>query len=141
AVRAIWPDKFPLTVRLSCTDWVEGGWDIEQSVELAKHLKANGVDLIDCSSGGSVPDAKIPVAPSYQVPFAERIRREANIATAAVGFITEAEQANEIVREGRADLVLLAREFLRDPYWPAHAARELNCKAALPAPDQYARAW
>jgi 2,4-dienoyl-CoA reductase-like NADH-dependent reductase (Old Yellow Enzyme family) len=141
AVRAIWPDKLPLTVRLSCTDWVEGGWDIEQSVELARQLKSNGVDLVDCSSGGSVPDAKIPVAPGFQVPFAERIRREANIATAAVGFITEPEQANEMVREGRADLVLLAREFLRDPYWPAHAARELNCKTALPAPNQYARAW
>jgi 2,4-dienoyl-CoA reductase-like NADH-dependent reductase (Old Yellow Enzyme family) len=141
AVRAVWPDRLPLAARLSCSDWVPGGWDIEQSVELARRLKAEGIDLIDCSSGGAVPDAKIPVKPGYQVPFAEQIRREAGIATAAVGFITTPAQAEEIIREGRADLVLLAREFLRDPYWPMHAARELNYQAAVPAPPQYARAW
>ena len=141
AVRAAWPDRFPLAARLSCSDWVEGGWDIGQSVELARRLKADGVDLIDCSSGGSVPDARIPVAPGYQVPFAERIRREANIATTAIGFITEPQQAEAIIRTGQADLVLLAREFLRDPYWPAHAAKALGQSDKLPPPPQYARAW
>jgi 2,4-dienoyl-CoA reductase-like NADH-dependent reductase (Old Yellow Enzyme family) len=141
AVRAAWPETFPLAARLSCSDWVEGGWDIEQSIALAKSLKGEGVDLIDCSSGGNVPDAKITVAPGYQVPFAERIRREADIATAAVGFITEPKQADDIVRSGQADIVLLAREFLRDPYWPAHAARMLGQKDKLPPPSQYARAW
>lgn len=139
AVRAVWPEKFPFTVRISCSDWSPGGWDLEQSVELARHLKKEGVDLIDCSSGGLVPDAKIPVAPGYQVPFAERIRREAGIATAAVGFITEPKQADEIISKGQADLVLLAREFLRDAYWPVHAAKVLGVK--LPPPPQYARAW
>ncbi|HEX2853143.1 MAG TPA: NADH:flavin oxidoreductase/NADH oxidase [Opitutaceae bacterium] len=141
AVRAEWPDRLPLTVRLSCTDWVEGGWDIGQSVELSRRLKNEGVDLIDCSSGGAVPNAKIPSTPGYQVPFAERIRREAGIATAAVGLITEARQADEIIRSGRADLVLLAREFLRDPNWPLHAARELGCAEAITPPVQYARAF
>jgi 2,4-dienoyl-CoA reductase-like NADH-dependent reductase (Old Yellow Enzyme family) len=141
AVRAVWPDKLPLTVRISCTDWVEGGWDIEQSIELARRLKAQGVDLIDCSSGGTVPDAKIPVGAGYQVPFAERIRHEAGIATAAVGSITEPTHADEIIRNGRADLVLLAREFLREPYWPLKAARILGRKDALTTPVQYARAW
>jgi 2,4-dienoyl-CoA reductase-like NADH-dependent reductase (Old Yellow Enzyme family) len=141
AVRVAWPDKLPLAVRISCTDWVPGGWDIEQSVELARRLKAEGVDLIDCSSGGNVPDAKIPVGPGYQVPFAERIRKEAAIATAAVGMITIPAQADEIVRQGRADLVLLAREFLRDPYWPMRAARALGHAAAVPSPVQYMRAW
>ncbi len=140
-VRAVWPENLPLTVRISCSDWVEGGWDIEQSVELARRLKQEGVDLIDCSSGGMVPNAKIAVGPGFQVPFAERIRREAGIATAAVGMITEPKQADEIVRQGQADLVLLAREFLRDPYWPAHAARTLGHKGAVTAPLQYARAW
>ncbi|HXT12537.1 MAG TPA: NADH:flavin oxidoreductase/NADH oxidase [Candidatus Angelobacter sp.] len=141
AVRATWPEEFPFTVRLSCSDWVDGGWDIDQSVELARRLKAEGVDLIDCSSGGSAPHAKIAVGPGYQVPFAEKIRREANIATAAVGFITEPKQADDIIRHGQADLVLLARELLRDPYWPAHAAQELGHKDKLPPPVQYARAW
>ena len=139
AVRAVWPDKLPLTVRLSCTDWVKDGWNLEQSVELSRRLKSEAVDLIDCSSGGLVPDAKIPVAPCYQVPFAERIRREAGIATAAVGFITRPEEADAVVRSGKADLVLLARELLRDPYWPAHAAQVLGRK--LRVPPQYARAW
>jgi 2,4-dienoyl-CoA reductase-like NADH-dependent reductase (Old Yellow Enzyme family) len=141
AVRAVWPDKLPLTARISCTDWVEGGWDVEQSVELARRLKAEGVDLIDCSSGGTVPHAKIPVGPGYQVPFAERIRREAGIATAAVGSITEPTHADEIIRNDRADVVLLAREFLREPYWPLKAARVLGQKEALTIPVQYGRAW
>lgn len=141
AVRVVWPEKLPLTVRLSCTDWVEGGWTIEESVELARRLKAEGVDLIDCSSGGAVADAKIPAGPGYQVQFAERIRREAGIATAAVGLITEPAQADAIVRAGRADVVLLAREFLRDPHWPLRAARALGLKDAVVPPPQYARAY
>jgi 2,4-dienoyl-CoA reductase-like NADH-dependent reductase (Old Yellow Enzyme family) len=139
AVRQVWPDKLPLAVRISAIDWKEGGWDIEQSIELAKLLKAEGVDLMDCSSGGVVPDAKITVVPGYQVPFAEKIRHSANIATAAVGFITEPKQADDIVRQGQADVVLLARQMLVDPYWPAHAAKALGHK--LPPPNQYARAW
>jgi 2,4-dienoyl-CoA reductase-like NADH-dependent reductase (Old Yellow Enzyme family) len=141
AVRAVWPERLPLAVRISCTDWVEGGWDLEQSIELARRLKAEGVDLIDCSSGGTVTDAKIPVGAGYQVPFAERIRREAGIATAAVGSITEPTHADEIIRNGRADVVLLAREFLREPYWPRIAARALGHRDLLPAPIQYGRAW
>jgi 2,4-dienoyl-CoA reductase-like NADH-dependent reductase (Old Yellow Enzyme family) len=139
AVRKTWPDNLPLAVRISAIDWMPGGWQIEDSIALAKLLKAEGVDLMDCSSGGVVPDAKIKVEPGYQVPFAEKIRRDASIATAAVGFITEPKQAEEIIASGRADLVLLAREFLRDAYWPVHAARALGHK--LPPPNQYARAW
>jgi 2,4-dienoyl-CoA reductase-like NADH-dependent reductase (Old Yellow Enzyme family) len=139
AVRKVWPDNLPLAVRISAIDWKEGGWQIEDSIALAKLLKAEGVDLMDCSSGGVVPDAKITVAPGYQVPFAEKVRHGANIATAAVGFITEPKQADDIVREGKADLVLLARQMLVDPYWPAHAAKALGYK--LPPPNQYARAW
>lgn len=141
AVRAVWPEHLPLTVRLSCTDWVEGGWDIEQSVELAHRLKEAGIDLIDCSSGGAVPQAKIPSTPGYQVPFAERIRREAGVPTAAVGLITTAKPADEIIQKGQADLVLLARELLRDPNWPLHAARELGRAEAIEPPVQYARAF
>ncbi len=140
-VRAVWPEQLPFTVRLSCTDWTEGGWTIDESVELARRLKREGVDLIDCSSGGAVPHAKISVGAGYQVPFAARIRREAEIATAAVGLITQASQADGIIREGSADVVLLARELLRDPYWPAHAARELGMKEFAPPPVQYGRAW
>ena len=140
AVRAVWPDRLPFTVRLSCTDWVEGGWNADESVELSKRLKAEGVDLIDCSSGGSAPHAKIPTGPGYQVQFAERIRREAQIATAAVGLITEAKQAEEIVVREQADVVLLARQSLRDPYFPYHAAKELGQKDRLPPPVQYGRA-
>lgn len=138
AIRNVWPDERPLFVRLSCTDWVSGGWDIEQSVELARRLRERGVDLVDCSSGGTVPHAQIPFAPGYQVPFAERIRREAKIATGAVGLITTPKQADEIVRREQADCVLLARELLRDPYWPLRAAAELNHPIAWPA--QYLRA-
>ena len=141
AVRQVWPEKLPLTVRLSCADWVPGGWDIEESVELAKRLKTEGVDLVDCSSGGTVPDAKIPAGPGFQVPFAERIRREAGIATAAVGLISSPEHADAIIRQGRADLVLLGREFLRDPYWPIRAAKALRHNAAKLPPVQYLRAW
>ena len=139
AVRQVWPDNLPLAVRISAIDWKEGGWDIGQSIALAKLLKAEGVDLMDCSSGGVVPDAKIAVAPGYQVPFAERIRHGANLATAAVGFITEPKQADDIVRNGQADVVLLARQMLVDPYWPAHAAKALGYQ--FPPPNQYARAW
>jgi 2,4-dienoyl-CoA reductase-like NADH-dependent reductase (Old Yellow Enzyme family) len=141
AVRAVWPERLPLAVRISCTDWVAGGWDIEESIELARKLKAEGVDLVDCSSGAMVPDAKIPAGAGFQVPFAEHIRREAGIATAAVGCITEPTHADEIIRNGRADMVLLAREFLREPYWPRVAAEALGQKDALPAPVQYGRAW
>jgi len=138
AVRAVWPEQLPVLVRISATDWVDGGWDIEQSIELARGLKTRGVDLIDCSSGGNVATARIPIGPGYQVPFAERIRREADIPTGAVGLITEAAQANHIISEGQADCVLLARELLRDPYWPLHAARELG--VAIDWPAQYLRA-
>jgi 2,4-dienoyl-CoA reductase-like NADH-dependent reductase (Old Yellow Enzyme family) len=140
-IRKVWPDKLPLAVRISAIDWMPGGWDIEHSIALAKILKTDGVDLIDCSSGGIVPDAKITVVPGYQVPFAEKVRHGAGIATAAVGYITEPQQADDIIRQGRADLVLLARQFLRDPYWPAHAARVLGQKESVPPPPQYARAW
>jgi len=139
AVRQVWPDNLPLAVRISAIDWMPGGWQIEDSIALAKLLKTEGVDLMDCSSGGIVPDAKITVAPGYQVPFAEKVRHGAAIATAAVGFITEPKQAEDMIASGRADLVLLAREFLRDAYWPVHAARELGYK--LTPPNQYARAW
>lgn len=141
AVRRVWPDRLPLTARLSCTDWVEGGWTIEDSVALAKRLKQEGVDLIDCSSGGGVEKARIPVGAGYQVPFAERVRHEVGIATAAVGLITDPMQADQIVRNGQADLVMLARELLRDPNWPLRAARALHVKPPQPAPVQYARAW
>lgn len=137
-VRAIVPDSMPVFVRISATDWKEGGWDIEQSVELAKTLNKLGVDLIDCSSGGLVADAKIPVGPGYQVPFAERIRNEVGIPTGAVGMITEPEQANEIIRRGKADIVLIARESLRQPYWPLHAAKALGKEITWPV--QYLRA-
>jgi 2,4-dienoyl-CoA reductase-like NADH-dependent reductase (Old Yellow Enzyme family) len=139
AVREVVPAASPLFVRLSVTDWVDGGWDLPQSIELAKELKAAGADLIDCSSGANVADAKIPVGPGYQVPFAEAIRRQAAVATGAVGMITKPEQAEEIIAAGRADVVLLAREMLRDPYWPMHAAKALGDKVA--APKQYGRAW
>jgi len=141
AVRAVWPERKPLAVRLSCTDWTEGGWTLEESVELSRRLKAEGVDLIDCSTGGNVPHAAVPVGAGYQVPFSEAIRREAGIATAAVGMITAPAQADEIVRNGRADLVLLARASLRDPYWPLHAARELGQADKAMPPVQYARAF
>jgi 2,4-dienoyl-CoA reductase-like NADH-dependent reductase (Old Yellow Enzyme family) len=139
AVRAEWPDDLPLFVRISATDWAEtGGWTIDDSVRLAPLLRDRGVDLIDVSSGGQIPNAKIPVVPGFQVPFAARIRRQAAIPTAAVGMITDAAQANAIVAGGEADLVFLARELLRDPYWPLHAAAALEEPAAWP--PQYLRA-
>ncbi|HEX8726662.1 MAG TPA: NADH:flavin oxidoreductase/NADH oxidase [Gemmatimonadaceae bacterium] len=138
AVRDVWPERLALFVRISATDWTDGGWDIDQSVQLAARLRDIGVDLIDCSSGGNVPHAKIPVGPGYQVPFAERIRRDAKIATGAVGMITEAQQANEILASGKADAVIMARELLRDPYWPLHAAKALGVE--VPWPNQYLRA-
>lgn len=139
AVRAALPPAIPLWVRLSCTDWVDGGWGIEDSVALARRLLACGVDVIDCSSGGAVSHAHIPVAPSYQVPFSARIRAEAGIATAAVGMITGVEQAEGILRAGQADLILMAREFLRDPYWPLHHA--VAAGAQPPVPVAYGRAF
>lgn len=138
AVRSVWPDSLPLLVRLSGTDWVEGGWDVEQSAELARLLGARGVDLIDCSSGGIVPGARIPTGPGYQVALAERIREVSGVPTAAVGLITSAQQADAILRSGSADMVFLARKLLRDPYWPLHAARELDVPVEWPV--QYQRA-
>jgi 2,4-dienoyl-CoA reductase-like NADH-dependent reductase (Old Yellow Enzyme family) len=138
AVRAVLPADFPLLVRISATDWVGGGWDIDESVALAKVLKEHGVDLIDVSSGGMAATAVMPIGPGYQTPFAERIRREAEIATGAVGMITAAAQAEHILRTGQADVVLLARELLREPYWPLQAAKELGAVTSWPA--QYLRA-
>jgi 2,4-dienoyl-CoA reductase-like NADH-dependent reductase (Old Yellow Enzyme family) len=137
-VRDAWPSNLPLFVRISATDWAEDGWTIEDSVALAKQLGPLGVDLIDCSSGGAVPNVPIPAAPGFQVPLAEHIRHEARVATAAVGMITEPEQADGIIRNGQADMVFLARELLRDPYWPLRAADQL--KQNGPWPKQYARA-
>jgi 2,4-dienoyl-CoA reductase-like NADH-dependent reductase (Old Yellow Enzyme family) len=138
AVRSDLPEHCPLLVRISATDWTDGGWDVEQSVELSRRLKSLGADAIDCSSGGNVESAKIPIGSGYQVPFARRIRREAGIATAAVGMILSAAQADQIIRNGEADIVLLARELLRDPYWPLRAARQLGQSMSWPA--QYLRA-
>ncbi len=137
-MRAAWPDHLPLFVRISATDWAEGGWSPDESVELARRLREHGVDLVDVSSGGQVPNAKIPVGPGFQVPFAARIRKEAGIPTAAVGMITQPQQANDIIANGEADIVLLAREMLRDPYWPLHAAAALDETASWPV--QYLRA-
>jgi 2,4-dienoyl-CoA reductase-like NADH-dependent reductase (Old Yellow Enzyme family) len=137
-VRVRWPERLPLWVRVSATDWVEGGWDADQSVELARALREHGIDLVDVSSGGLHPGQRIPVGPGYQVRFAARIRREAGIATASVGLITDAKQADAILREGDADVVLLAREMLRQPHWPLLAAHALG--QAGPWPLQYLRA-
>jgi 2,4-dienoyl-CoA reductase-like NADH-dependent reductase (Old Yellow Enzyme family) len=138
AVRKVWPDNLPLLVRISATDWVDGGWDPEQSIELVRQLLPLGIDLVDCSSGGSDPRVRIPLGPGYQTRFAEQIRRETGGRTAAVGLITAPAQADHIIRSGQADLVLLARELLRDPYWPLRAARELG--HLTPWPAQYVRA-
>ncbi len=138
AVRRVWPESAPLFLRISATDWIEGGWDLEQSTRLAELVGPLGVDLIDCSSGGLAPGAKIPTRAGYQVSFADEIRRETGILTGAVGLITTAGQADAILREGKADVVLLAREFLRQPYWPLHVARELGFPISWPA--QYLRA-
>ena len=137
AVRRALPEDVPLLVRLSCTDWADGGWTIDDSVNVSRLLKEEGVDLIDCSTGGATRNARIPVGPDYQVPFAERIRREAGIATGAVGLITEPAQANAIIAEGRADLVLLGRQLLREPHWPARAWVELNADTPSPITSKY----
>jgi 2,4-dienoyl-CoA reductase-like NADH-dependent reductase (Old Yellow Enzyme family) len=137
-VREEWHPELPVFLRISATDWVDGGWDLEQSVQLSRRAARLGVDLIDCSSGGLVPNARVPDRPGYQLEFAERVRREAGVKTGAVGRITEPHQAEEIVSRGQADLVLLARQFLRNPYWPLKAARVLGAQA--PWPPQYLRA-
>ncbi len=138
AVRAAWPEELPLFVRISATDWVAGGWGPDDAVAFARRLKDAGVDLVDCSSGGLVPSAQVPAGPGYQTPFAARVRREAGIASGAVGMITEPAQAEQIVATGEADAVLLARELLRDPYWPLRAAHALGAEG--PWPKQYLRA-
>lgn len=138
-MRDVWPAPLPLFVRVSATDWKEGGWDLDQTIKLTKRLKPLGVDLIDVSSGGLVPGVHIPVGPGYQVPFAEAIRKQAGIPTGAVGMITEPHQADAILKEGKADLIIMARELLRDPYWPRRAAQALGEK--ISSPVQYARAW
>jgi 2,4-dienoyl-CoA reductase-like NADH-dependent reductase (Old Yellow Enzyme family) len=140
AVRRVWPERLPLGMRISCTDWLPGGWTLDDSVALATRVREEGVDLVDCSSGAIAPGAKIPVGPGYQVPFAETIRKT-GILTAAVGMITEPTHADEIIRNGRADLVLLARQMLRDPYWPLHAAQVLRHPERVPVPPQYQRAF
>jgi 2,4-dienoyl-CoA reductase-like NADH-dependent reductase (Old Yellow Enzyme family) len=139
AVRGVWPERLPLFVRISATDWVEGGWTADDSVALARQLKGCGVDLIDCSTGGNTAHARIPVAPGYQVPFAERVRREAGVLTGAVGLITDPHQAEDILESGGADLIVMARQLLRDPYWPLHAAQALGDPPAVP--NQYLRAF
>lgn len=138
AVRREWPERLPLFLRISATDWVEGGWTVEDSAALATMVRALGVDLVDCSSGGNAASARIPVGAGYQVPFAAEVRRRAGVATGAVGMITAPAQADQIIRNEQADLVFLARDFLRDPYWPLHAAAALHQDA--PWPQQYARA-
>ncbi len=139
SVRGAVPDATPLFLRISATDWVDGGWDLEQSCALASAIKGSGVTLVDVSSGGSVSHAKIPVGPGYQTSFAAEIRRRTGVRTGAVGMITGPEQADHIIRTEQADVVLLARELLRDPYWPRRAATALGVK--IPAPLQYGRAW
>jgi 2,4-dienoyl-CoA reductase-like NADH-dependent reductase (Old Yellow Enzyme family) len=141
AVKKEWPERLPITARLSGTDWTEGGWTLDDTVRLAHELKSLGLDLLDLSSGGNVAQAAIPVGAGYQVPLAETVRRETGILTAAVGMITEPMQADELVRNGRADVVMLARELLRDPYWPLHAAAVVHQKAKAPVPKQYLRAF
>jgi len=139
AVRAVWPERLPLFLRISATDWTPGGWTDDDSVAFARAAKQRGVDLIDCSSGGNVAKATIPVKPGYQVPFAAKIRSEAGVLTGAVGMITETAQAEGIIRDGEADVVLLAREFLREPYWPLKAAKELG--EPVHVAEQYGRAF
>jgi 2,4-dienoyl-CoA reductase-like NADH-dependent reductase (Old Yellow Enzyme family) len=138
-MRRVWPERLPLAVRLSCSDWVDGGWTIEEAIELSRRLKKVGADLIDCSSGFGTPDYKnYPFGPGWQIPFSDAIRREVGIHTAAVGLITDPVQANEIIASGKADIVLLAREMLRDPYWPYRAALTLDRKNEATPPAPYA---
>jgi 2,4-dienoyl-CoA reductase-like NADH-dependent reductase (Old Yellow Enzyme family) len=138
SVREVWPTDLPVFVRISATDWIDGGWDLVQSIELCRRLKELGIDMIDCSSAGLVPDAVIPVSPGFQVPLSAKIRQEVNIATGAVGLITAPVQAEQIVGTGLADVVFLARELLRNPYWPTYAAQVLKAEHAWPV--QYERA-
>jgi len=138
ALRSAWPSDLPLFVRISATDWVDGGWDLQQSIEFSRKLRQIGIDLIDCSSGGNSHGTKIPLGPGYQVPFASAIRKQASIATAAVGLITEPSQAEDILQRGDADAIVMARAFLRDPYWVFHAAQSLSVD--IPWPVQYLRA-
>lgn len=138
AVRRVWPEKYPLFLRISVSDWTEGGWTPEDSIALAQTLRDHGVDLFDCSSGGNVAGARIPLGPGYQVAFAQRVRQEAGVLTGAVGMITDPAQADQIIRAGQADVVFLARQFLRDPYWPLTAARALG--QDIQWPPQYDRA-
>jgi 2,4-dienoyl-CoA reductase-like NADH-dependent reductase (Old Yellow Enzyme family) len=138
AVRKAWPEQYPLFIRISATDWAEGGWTIEDSVALARLLHPQGVDLVDCSSGGNLAGVRIPLGPGYQVAFADQVRRQANILTGAVGMITDPAQADQIIRTGQADVVFLARQLLREPYWPLIAARALGHDVAWPV--QYERA-
>ena len=138
AVREVWNEEFPLFVRMSATDWADGGWTVEESIELSKILKTKGVDLIDCSSGGNSPGQKIPLAPMYQTPFAERIKKEAGIMTGAVGLITTSEQAENILANQQADVIFFARQLLREPYFPLHAAKQLDVDISWPI--QYERA-
>jgi 2,4-dienoyl-CoA reductase-like NADH-dependent reductase (Old Yellow Enzyme family) len=138
AVRKVWPAAYPLFVRISVTDWIEGAWDLDQSIELVEKIAPLGVDLIDCSSGGIAPGAKIPIRAGYQVPFAREIRNETGVMTGALGLITSASQADAILREESADIVIMAREFLRQPYWPLHVGHELGFP--MPWPVQYLRA-
>ncbi|MBH8572265.1 NADPH dehydrogenase NamA [Nostocaceae cyanobacterium CENA369] len=138
-VRKVWPETYPLLVRISATDWVDKGWDIEQSIDLSDKLKSLGVDMIDSSSGGIIPGINVPIKPGYQTQFAERIRREANIYTGAVGLITSPEQADQLIRTEATDIVLLGRELLRNPYWPHLAAKQLGHEKLWPV--QYDRAW
>ena len=138
AVRKVWPENLPLFVRISCTDWVDNGWDLSQSIDLSGRLKVLGVDLIDCSSGGTVPDARIPAGPGFQAVFSAAVRNTVGIDTGAVGFITSPFQAEQVLVTGQADAVLLGRELLRSPYWPLSAAADLGVD--LHWPDQYKRA-
>ena len=138
-MRSVWPERLPLAVRISGTDWAEGGWCVDDAVQLARRLKTEGVDLIDCSAGGNIADARIPIGAGYQVPISEAVRKGADILTATVGLITEPMQADEIVRNDRADVVLLGRQMLRDPHWALHAAQSL--KQPAPTPPQYLRAF
>jgi len=139
AIRNVWPERLPLFVRITATDWADGGWTVDDAVELCKRFSKAGVDLVDCSSGGTVPRPNVVEGPGYQTPFAERIRKEANIPTGAVGMITSPQQAEHILQTGQADVIVMAREMLRDPYWPRRAAKELG--ATVDTPDQYLRAW
>ncbi len=141
AVRERWPERLPLSVRISATDWAEGGWNVDESVELARTLRGHGIDLVDASSGGLVPQQEVPLAPGYQVPFASRLRREAGIATAAVGLITDPAHADSIIRDGDADVVLLGRAMLRRPQWPLFAAHALGIEGPWPVQYLRARNW